>query len=94
MITIFDDSDDSALILAEVIVGCLAGVSGTRDAVQSRIEEVCVFAGAVGHAVSSFSLVDVPMASLAFVYNSLVYTEDEARLAVERKGFLAASSLH
>lgn len=83
MVKIFKASTDTKIILNEVLVNGLAGISGGRVATRQKLRSVACLAEEEGHeSVVANSTINHKLTELAFLYDNFRYKHQEASKAV------------
>lgn len=83
MTPIFDSSADPNEIAAEVLSNGIAGLTGTATDVQEKIAVVLYLVDLLERSAATFTVSSVPIAMLAYVYDSDIYQPEVARRLVE-----------
>ncbi|WP_156115099.1 hypothetical protein [Pseudomonas sp. ML96] len=86
MIIVFDDSDDSTEVLAEILTAGIAGISGLRAAVLERIALVSELAQSLDCKISTHFTIGLSVAELAYLYDSQFYSLDDIKLMILESG--------
>lgn len=85
LVKIFDVNADPRTILLEVIASGIAGIQGGRVAVRSRLREVHAVSAASGQKfIVANSTINLPSTELAYLYDSVRYSDHEAHGLVEQ----------